>query len=187
MLSRTHDIGAFACLLTATIYYQPTGLSVATIIVALIANIVGALLPDADQSSNRLWDLLPAGNFIGKIFRNLFLSHRTLSHSILGFYLIYRLASWLIFRLFNPVFVDPQIIFYSLMIGYLSHILLDGLTEGGIPLLFPIKWKFGFPPIHSWRIKTGRWFENLVIFPGIVAYIFWIGYSNWPIITKVLR
>jgi inner membrane protein len=180
MLSRTHDIGAFATLLTAAAFYPPSHLGLATVLVALIANIVGALLPDADQASNRLWDLLPAGNYVGKLLRNLFLSHRTLSHSLLGIFIIYKLNYWLIYRLFNPAFVNPQIIFISLMIGYISHLILDSLTEEGVPILFPIKWKFGLPPIRSWRIKTGHWFENWVVFPGIVIYIFWLLYTFWP-------
>ena len=181
MLSRTHDIGAFASLLTAAVYYHPPHLGAATILVVSIANIVGALLPDADQASNRLWDLLPAGNFIGKIFRNLFLSHRTLSHSILGFYLVYQISHWLVCRLFNSSFVDPQTIFYSLIIGYISHLIMDSLTEEGIPLLFPIRWKFGFPPVKRLRVKTGHWFENLIVFPGISLYIIWLFYTYWSV------
>ena len=184
MLSRTHDIGAFATLLTVASYSSPSQLGIATIIVALIANIIGALLPDLDQASNRLWDLLPGGNYLGKLLRRAFLSHRTLSHSILGVYLIYQINYWLIFKLFNPSFVSPEIIFYSLMIGYISHLVLDALTEEGIPLLFPIGWKFGFPFIRRWRIKTGHWFENYIIFPGITIYILWQFYFSWSVLLR---
>ncbi len=184
MLSRTHDIGAFAALITVAAYYPVSHLGIATAITALIANIVGALLPDADQASNRLWDLLPGGNYVGKLLRNVFLSHRTLSHSILGVYLIYQLNLWLIPRLFNPSFVDPQIIINSIMIGYLSHLFLDALTEEGIPIFFPITWKFGIPPLKKIRIKTGYWFENLVIFPGIVLYIVWVIITHWTALSQ---
>ena len=186
MLSRTHDIGAFATLLTATIYLQPSHLGMATVSISIIANIIGSLLPDIDQASNRLWDMLPGGNLIGKILRNIFLSHRTISHSILGLFLIYKFNYWLLFALFNQTFVNPEIIIYSLIIGYLSHLFLDSLTEEGIPLFFPIKWKFGFPPVKKWRIKTGRWFENWVIFPSISSYILYLFYSYSSLFYKAI-
>jgi len=171
MTSRTHDLFAFASLVTLASYYPPKSLNLVTVISSLIANIVGALLPDLDQASNRLWDLLPAGNFIGRILRRLFLSHRTLSHSILGIYLIHRLFQFLLPVILNPRFINIQIVYFSLMIGFLSHLFLDFFTEEGIPLFFPIRLKLGFPPIKSWRIKTGKWFEKYVIFPAIILYL----------------
>lgn len=185
MIARTHSVGALALLLTAGVYLPPQQLSVATTVVVLVANEVGALLPDIDQASNRLWDLLPGGNFLGKIFRNVFLAHRTLSHSLIGIFLVYEGGLWLIPKLFNPLFVNPTLIFYSLLIGYLSHLLLDSFTEEGLPLLFPLKWKFGFPPFKKMRIKSGRWFENFIVFPVIVLYILWFSISHWPIFVKI--
>lgn len=186
MLSRTHDLGAFASLITVVVVYPQTHLGMSTVIVALVANIIGSLLPDADQASNRLWDLLPGGNFLGRVFRHLFLGHRTISHSFLGAHLVYLASQWLIPRLFNNGFVNPTIIINSLMIGFVSHLILDGLTEDGVPLLFPLSWKFGIPPIRSWRIKTGHWFENRVVFPGIVVYIFWIFYNNHSVLFSAI-
>jgi inner membrane protein len=177
MTSRTHDVGAFAALATAAVLYPPTDLRAATVIVALIANIVGALLPDLDQASNRLWDLLPGGNLVGKVLKKLFLGHRTLSHSILGVAIVYEITIRLVPKLFNATFVDPVIIIYAVLIGYLSHLVLDSITEEGIPLLFPAKWKFGFPPIKFLRIKTGHWVENLVIFPLLCIYV--VGLGLW--------
>lgn len=175
MTSRTHDLGAFAALITVYHFLGLPFLGWPTIITASIANIVGALLPDIDQASNRLWDLIPGGNLVGRILRKLFIAHRTLSHSILGIVIIYSLTHWVIYKIFNPTFVNPGIVFLSLMIGYLSHLILDSLTEEGIPLLFPIKWKFGFPPIKWMRIKTDHWFERWIIFPGLVIYIIGAG------------
>jgi inner membrane protein len=175
MISRTHEAGAVAALLATATYLPSANMGVATIITALIANTIGALLPDIDQASNRLWDLLPGGNFIGKILRNLFLAHRTLSHSFLGFFIVFKAAFWLIPKLFNGQFVDPKIIIYALLIGYGSHLVLDLITTDGLPLLFPIKWKFGLPPWKFLRIKTDHWVENWIVFPGLVVYVLWLG------------
>jgi len=62
MTAKTHDIFALASLVTVAAYYPPESLTVATVFVALVANNLGALIPDMDSASNRLWDLLPAGD-----------------------------------------------------------------------------------------------------------------------------
>jgi membrane-bound metal-dependent hydrolase YbcI (DUF457 family) len=153
---------------------RPVPLTMPILVFAPLVAIVGSLLPDLDQASNRLWDLLPGGNFLGRIFKSLLLGHRTLSHSFLGLLLIYQMSFWLLPRVFNSDFINPHVLVLSLMIGVISHIAADGLTEDGVPLLFPLKWRFGFPPIRSWRIKTGRWFENWIIFPLVALYIIYL-------------
>lgn len=179
MTFRTHQVGALAAVLTAAVYAAPTNLKAATIITALIANAIGALLPDLDQASNRLWDLLPGGHLWGKILKNIFLGHRTLSHSLLGFFIIYKATFWLIPKLLNGLFIDINIVALALLIGYVSHLILDLITEEGIPLLWPIKWKIGVPPVKWLRIKTGHWVENWLVFPLLVGYILWLGVTSW--------
>ena len=185
MVSRTHNLIAFASLATAAVYYPPGKLTLATIIVALIANITGSLLPDLDQAGNHLWDMLPGGDSTGKLLKRIFLGHRTLSHSLLGLFLVYELTIWLSPKLFNAAFINPGIITLSLLIGYISHLLADGITEEGLPLLFPLKWKFGFPPIRAMRIKTDHWFEKIIIFPGVLIYLAWLLFTHWQILLKI--
>lgn len=187
MLSRTHDIGAFAALLTVAAYHPPLFLNPSTLVVSLIGNIVGSLLPDIDQASNRLWDLLPAGNLLGKIFRKLFLAHRTLSHSLLGIFLVHQFLWWLLPKILNQNNLNITLIYYSLMIGFVSHLFLDFFTEEGLPLFFPIKARIGFPPISSWRIKTGKWFEKLVVFPGIIGYCVWLTINNQEKFVSIFK
>lgn len=179
MIARTHDVGAVALLLTTAVWLELGPLPTATIIACLIANQIGALLPDIDQASNQLWELLPANKFFSKFLHKFFGSHRTLSHSILGVIIIYKVSEWLIFKLINPSFVNPGLVFWALIIGYVSHLLLDLMTEEGLPLLFPIKWKFGIPPIKKLRIKSGKWVEKFIIFPLILVYIVWFVAKNW--------
>lgn len=187
MTSKTHDVFAFASLVTIATKYPPPTVNTTTLIISLVGNIVGSLLPDIDQVSNRLWDLLPAGNSIGRIFRKLFLSHRTLSHSILGIFLVHMLLQWVLPKVLNANSMNIELIYYSIIIGFVSHLFLDMWTEEGIPLFFPIRWKIGIPPISSWRIKTGKWFEKFVIFPGIIAYSFWFIFSNKEKIMEMLK
>src|SRR3990167_6754525 len=105
MTARTHDAFAFASLITAAVYYPPQSLNLATLFTSFVGNVIGSLIPDMDQASNRLWDLLPAGNFLGKIFRRLFISHRSISHSLLGGYILYRLLVIVLPILFNTDYI----------------------------------------------------------------------------------
>lgn len=187
MTSRTHGVFAFASLITVAAYYPSSSLNPSTLVVSLVGNIVGSILPDIDQATNRLWDLFPAGNSLGRVFRKLFLSHRTLSHSLLGIFLVHKLLWWLLPRILNPNYLNIDLIYYSVMIGFVSHLVLDLFTEEGLPLLFPIKWKFGIPPIRPWRIKTGKWFEKFVVFPGIIIYSIWFAISNQEELVRILK
>lgn len=187
MTSRTHDVFAVASLITVATYYPPPSINLITLITSSIGCIVGALLPDIDQETNRLWDLIPAGHLIGDVLGKLFLAHRTLSHSALGVFIVYKLLGIVLPKLFNSTFINVQVLFASIMIGYLSHLLADALTEEGLPLLFPLKWKFGFPPIRSWRIKTGKAFEKYLVFPGIIVYTFWFILSNKNELIKIIK
>jgi membrane-bound metal-dependent hydrolase YbcI (DUF457 family) len=165
---------AFASLLTAAVFYPPVSLTVTTTIASLIGSVVGSLIPDMDQATNRLWDLLPAGNFVGKIMRNLMLGHRTISHSLFGLGFLYYLISVLFPMIFNPRFVDINVVVISVMIGIVSHICADMITKDGVPLLFPFPWKIGVPPMKIFRITTGKFVESFIIYPGVIVYIMWL-------------
>lgn len=154
----------------AATYFGASDIATSTIVACMFFNTIGALLPDIDQASNRLWDLLPAGESIGKAL-GVFMKHRGISHSFVGIFLADKFTYWLITNLFNENFVDVKLVYWSVMIGFISHIIADSLTEEGVPLLYPLKINFGMPPIKPWRIKTGGWFENLVVMPvtGVCA------------------
>jgi inner membrane protein len=187
MTARTHDAFAFASLVTVATFSPPASLNLYTLFSAIIGNVVGSLIPDMDQAGNKLWDLLPIGDTLGKIFRKVFYKHRTVTHSILGVYLIYRILDWLLIKILNPAFVNPKIVLISIMVGYVSHLLADSFTEEGIPLLFPFKFNFGIPPIKKWRIVTGGWFEKFVVFPGIFVYLVWFIGRYRDVLVEIIR
>lgn len=174
MTGRTHDAIAFASLLTVAVVSPPQSLNLATAAGAIVGNIVGATLPDLDQAGNKLWKFIPGGHHLGKILRRAFMGHRNLTHSIIGVFMIYHILLFLLNLFLNPSFVNIDIIFISMMIGYISHLVGDALTKEGLPLLFPLGWRFGFPPISAFRITAGNWIETLVILPGAGAYVFWL-------------
>ena len=187
MTGRTHDLISFASLLTVATVSPPAQLNLTTTIGCLMGSVVGALVPDMDQATNRLWDLLPAGNIVGKVFRHLMLEHRTISHSLLGVFIFYKIIQFLIPRLFNPSFVDSGLVIGALMIGIISHLIADSLTKEGIPLFFPFKIKIGFPPIAALRITTGKFVETFIVFPGVLIYVFWLIYTKKEIFLFLLH
>ena len=187
MTSRTHDLIAFASLLTVASLNPPTQLNISTTISCLVGSVVGALAPDMDQATNRLWDLLPAGNLVGKLLRNLMLRHRTISHSLLGIFLFYKLLDFAIPKLLNPAYVNGQLVIAAIMIGLISHIAADMFTKEGVPILFPITVKVGIPPIEALRITTGKFMETFLVFPGVLAYIFWLVVNRREVFVSLVR
>jgi inner membrane protein len=170
MTARTHDLCAFATLVTATALFPPAVISLPTLMTSLVGNIVGGLIPDMDQASNKLYDLLPGSDFTGKVIGKLFLGHRNISHSLLGGYLLYKLLDFVLPRLFNAHYVDTHILLLSIMLGFASHLLADSITREGIPLFFPFTIKIGFPPLKFMRVVTDSWVEHLLVLPGVLVY-----------------
>jgi inner membrane protein len=187
MTSRTHDIIAFSALITAAAYFPPHELNVLTMFAALVGSVVGSLVPDLDQGTNRLWELLPVGKFTGHFLRRLLLEHRTISHSFLGGFIFYNILVFVIPRLFNPIYVNTGVLVTAIMIGYISHLIADMFTKDGIPLFFPLPYKIGIPPAKSMRITTGGFVEKFIIFPGVLVYIFWIVTQKRELFLYLLR
>ena len=187
MTARTHDAFAFASLLTVATLYPPGAINITTLMAGLVGNVVGGLLPDIDQGSNKLWDILPAGNVLGKILRRFLWEHRTISHSLVGGYLFYKALEWLLPRILNPAYINVHVVLISVMIGYVSHLLADSLTKEGIPLFFPLKFQIGFPPIPALRIKTGGKIEKYIVLPGIAVYLFWFITGHSPEFLNLIK
>jgi inner membrane protein len=187
MTSRTHDLIAFGSLLTIAVIFPPDKLNVSTLIICLIGNTVGALIPDMDQATNKLWDMLPGGNFTGILLRKLMLSHRTISHSILGVFIAYKLLWIFLPIILNPAHIYLNFVILSILIGIISHILADSLTKDGVPLFFPFIFKIGFPPFSFLRITTGKFMEKFVVFPSSLVYIFWLTLTHKSIFVSILK
>jgi inner membrane protein len=150
---------------------------------------LGALTPDIDNARSTL------GQKLGPISRGIqhLAGHRTFFHSLVGLGVVgaivwaaqYALGLALFhFGLINSGealgsginlagFLAPGvgIAFAGLLIGYFLHLVADSLTEGGVPWLFPWRFRFGFPPDRHWRFKTGTIMEPIVVVVLGVAVI----------------
>lgn len=191
MTRRTHDLAVFTALNIILITQPIPSISLSTTLVSLGACLIGGLAPDIDNSTSEFWQKIPAGTFIGQVLHPLIGGHRLISHSILGILIVGWLVSHLLGLASNTLLVNMSVVWWSFMIGYLSHLLMDSLTTEGIPLFFPIPIRLGLPPLKSLRIKTGGFFENFFIFPGLLilnGYLFYNYYQFYlKFISKLIK
>jgi inner membrane protein len=171
MTGRTHDLAAVTALSVVFLSNPVQPLRLSTAIVAVIANLIGGITPDIDQPTAPFWRNLPIGNMFGRTFGKLTGGHRFLTHSAIGLSLIGFAAHWLLVFL-SPVMgnIDIGYVWWAYMIGVASHIAMDMFTKEGVPILLPLPYKFGFPPIKALRITTDRWVEHLIVFPGMLTF-----------------
>jgi inner membrane protein len=140
---------------------------------------IGGLTPDIDQPTAKLWHEIPAGSVFGKILSPLFGGHRFISHSIIGIILFGVLSHAVLQLASHTILINMNLVWWSFMIGYVSHLIMDTFTHEGVPWLFPIPWKIGIPPIKLLRVKTGGLIEQAIIFPGFVMLTIFIYYTYY--------
>lgn len=188
MIARTHDVAAFTALGVIFVLLPPQTLSLATVIIAILANLIGGVTPDIDQPTAPLWRNLPVGKFFGRIFDKLLGGHRFFTHSIIGVVIIAYLAHLLLVFL-KPIMgtVNIDIVWWAFLIGILSHLVMDTFTKEGVPWLLPIPYKFGIPPVKAWRITTDKKFENWIIFPGLLAFNAWFYFVHYDQVLALLQ
>jgi membrane-bound metal-dependent hydrolase YbcI (DUF457 family) len=187
MTGRTHDLAAFTAInfIVAT---QPIAhMSLATAFVAFSANMIGGLTPDIDQSTGALWHKMTLGVIFGKFVSPLFGGHRHISHSILGIILFGVISRLFLVLISGVLIVDINIVWWSFMVGVVSHLVTDSFTHEGVPWLFPIPLHFGVPPIEALRFHTGGIIEKGIVFPGFLLLNMFIFYSYHAHIIEFLK
>jgi len=188
MTARTHDVAAITALGFVVLLAPLHNLTLSTLLTALLANQIGGVVPDIDQPTAPLWRNLPVGHIFGKVFDTLIGGHRFLSHSLLGLVLFGFLAN-LLLHFLQPVMphADMQLIWWSFMIGVISHLIMDTLTKEGVPWLLPLPFKFGLPPLKRLRITTGTWRETFVVLPMLVLADIWLVTAHYDQLIDFLR
>lgn len=118
--------------------------------IILLAGVMGAALPDVDMAGSRSAGLFPvAGQVSGRVLR-----HRSITHSLLTGGLLFMGLSY---------FGASQGVVLAALLGFLSHLILDSFNPKGIPWLWPIFGRWGFP-IH---FVTGGFGELYIIRPVV--------------------
>jgi inner membrane protein len=169
MTGRTHDLAAITTLGMVFVFSAPSVLTLSTVLVCILANLIGGITPDLDQPTAPFWRNLPVGNIFGKLFSRMSGGHRFLTHSIIGVIAIGYVAN-LFLAFLHPIMgsVDTNLVWLAFMLGVASHLAMDFFTKEGVPLLLPIPVKFGLPPFRRMRITTGKHLETWVVFPALV-------------------
>jgi membrane-bound metal-dependent hydrolase YbcI (DUF457 family) len=187
MTGKTHQIIGIAAGIGSYLVLVPPHYTPATFAAVCVVSSLGALLPDIDSGSAKIWQELPLGGVASHI-TGPFLQHRNLTHSLLGVgivaYLLYQ------FGLHIPGYWGLEVhrIQLAAIIAYGSHLLADAVTVEGIPLFFPNQHMFGIPPrpFQGLRMETGKWFENWIVFPAVnIGLVVLIAYY-WSNIQKIL-
>ena len=180
MTGRTHDLAALTAL-GAVVFFEPARtVTLSTALIAVLANQIGGIIPDIDQPTAPLWRNLPVGKLFGKVTDKLLGGHRFLSHSLIGLGLFGGLA-YLLLHFLSPIMPHTNIglVWWAFLIGMLSHLIMDSFTKEGVPWLLPIPTKFGFPPLKSIRVTTGKAVESLVILPALLILDIWYCASHY--------
>lgn len=168
MTGRTHDLAAFTTLNLIVATHPIPEISLATLVTAIGANLIGGIAPDIDEATSDIWHKIPAGTFIGELVTPFLGGHRLISHSLVGLTLFGIGAHYLLQAMSSVLLVDMNIVWWGFMIGVFSHLVTDSLTKEGVPWLFPIPYRFGFPPLHTLRIRTGGPIEKFIVFPSLI-------------------
>jgi len=158
-------------------------------LISIVAVMVGALTPDMDQPAANLGNRLLGTHIVGKIFNQFSGGHRHFTHSILGVFVIGYGLRLLSDRLLAPgLAVDAQLVWEAFMIGYISHIVADTMTDRGVPLLWPLPWHFQIPPgPNIVRVTTGGLVEKIILRGALIVALAIILHSNLSVLLNFWR
>lgn len=158
---------------------------------------LGALTPDIDNARSTL------GKKLGPVSKGIqhVAGHRRFFHSIIGLIVMGALIFGVQYGIglalqrsaadatgrhlgevltgLVPGFNFAQgfgVAFVGLLVGYFLHLVADSLTTGGVPWLWPSHERYGFPPNHNWRFKSGTWVEKVVVVVVSLLVIGWCVY-----------
>ena len=56
---------------------------------------------------------------------------------------------------------------------------MDTITKNGVPWLFPLPIRFGFPPFRFMRISTGTFMEKVGVYSSLLGLNIYLIYSNY--------
>jgi inner membrane protein len=117
---------------------------------------LGSLLPDIDLPTSAVGrPLFPVARALNEQ-----IGHRTLTHSFLGIFLLVVILS--------PLFFLDSLILWALVIGYVSHLLIDTVNKAGIELLYPSRLRAWFLKDEKYRITVGSREEFILLVVLIV-------------------
>ncbi|CAK6481421.1 metal-dependent hydrolase [Peribacillus castrilensis] len=151
MTGKTHIMGGVAiCVALASITnYDP--------ILLTAAGAAGGLIPDICHRGSKIGRKFP---ILSKVISVLF-GHRTFTHSLLFLVIVGVLLS---------MFVPIQAVQVGVLVGMVSHLILDAATKNGIKLLYPSKKTVRLP----FTTTTGGTVEYIILI-GLTMIVVYFG------------
>lgn len=153
MMYRTHVVAGSLCGFVLSRFLPLDAINQA-LVVAM--SILGSLIPDIDHPRSYLGRRLIVFSFgFNKLF-----GHRKLLHSPVFYGILFAILA-----LLNVVNIVTLL---SLLVGILSHILLDMLNPQGVPIFYPISKKH----YRILSIRTSSLTETVFMFGLVAVHIF---------------
>ena len=149
-----------------------TSLSIEPTYLSLAFSGLASLLPDIDTPRSAIGRLFP---FLSVPIEHRF-GHRQITHSW-----IFIAFSMLLF--IPLLFLKKFLLYASLILGVISHILIDMANPSGVPFFYPYYARFVFPENKSSRIEVGSKKEFillaiLIFITSLTTPISFIGYKS---------
>lgn len=173
MLTRSHRLCSVALIEAALMTSHNLMVNPVSNVILLVATAIGASLPDIDEYESSV-SRKSVINF------SLFLRHRGITHSLLGWLvfsgLLYFLMNWLMpIKLVWPKIPDYwSSLWLGLIVGYFLHLVEDGFSKQGVQWLAPFYKNY---PHHFLHYKVGGLFEKLIALISFLAILLMTG--NW--------
>ncbi|CAG7640065.1 hypothetical protein PAESOLCIP111_04098 [Paenibacillus solanacearum] len=145
MLQKTHSFAGLLAAEGAVLYMQNSPFSWESAAALLIGCLAGPLADIDKQGSTMAKIFFP----LSALLRLIKVRHRTMTHSILFIAALGMLFSSL-----------PPLLYWSFLLAYASHPLIDLFNEQGVELCWPVKIKFRLLPKFA-AIDTGSVSETL--------------------------
>jgi inner membrane protein len=187
MVGKSHQMVGFVTVYSYAVLTQTPHLNTQTLIAAALCITLGSLTPDLDSQENKLYTLVPfAQRLFAEVGERAFGKHRSISHSVIGVAIAWYVSHWLIFMIPEANGFNLQALWYAYIFSLISHLVADAVTKDGIPLLWPIKFRFGFPPFAFLRMKTGGWFEIFIVRSVLVLWVIYLSVIEWDAVRVML-
>jgi len=155
MLQKTHSLAGVLAAEGVMIYFQQPLISWESGAALLIGCLAGPLADIDKKGSTMAKVFLP----LSYLLQFLGVKHRTLTHSLIALIALAVLLSPL-----------PNFFYWTCLLAYASHPLIDLLNEQGVALLWPWKKKFRILP-RFMAIDTGSFGESVFCLILLVAVI----------------
>ena len=168
MMGKTHKLGGVCTGLIASsiLIQQPytvEKLAICSTIIAMSA--IGSMWPDIDQRNSTIGKK----HKITSTIVSTFCKHRGITHAPLMYFLLFTILFGILNKIQIPV-IKTYLISgaFGLLIGIMSHLLLDMITHDGIPLCYPFSQKCMIHGPFKSKDDNGKVSLFIIIFTTVI-------------------